>query len=193
MENKDFSYDNFLWHDMANGGYLQKGEASMGSGKSLSKLIGVFGRINYNWRDLVMSSASLRYEGSTKFGPNDKWGYFPAASVAVEIANMPFMASQKDWINSLKPCVSYGITGRAGSSYQSQATYDSGNFYLMDGEWMKGFGPKRNANPSIGWEKGITTNIGIDFELSRRIRGSFEYFDRRSKDLLYKYDAPNLR
>ncbi len=119
---------------MDNGGYLQKGEASMGSGKSLSKLIGVFGRINYNWRDLVMSSASLRYEGSTKFGPNNKWGYFPAASVAVEIANMPFMASQKDWINSLKPRVSYGITGRAGSSYQSQATYDLGIFFLIDGD-----------------------------------------------------------
>ncbi|MCD8261093.1 MAG: TonB-dependent receptor [Bacteroides sp.] len=190
MENRDFSYDNFLWNNIGNGGYLQKGEATMGSGKSLSKLIGVFGRINYNWNDIIMGAASLRYEGSTKFGPNNKWGYFPAVSLAIEVANMPFMASQKEWINSLKPRVSYGITGRAGSSYQSQTTYSSGNFYLMDGEWMTTFGPARNPNPDIGWEKGITTNIGFDFEVFGRLRGSMEYFDRRSKDLLYNYTAP---
>ncbi|MCC8187084.1 MAG: SusC/RagA family TonB-linked outer membrane protein [Bacteroides sp.] len=191
MENKDFPYDSLLWHNITTGSFLNKGEAGMSTGKTQSRLIGVFGRLNYNWNDLIMASASLRYEGSTKFGPKSRWGYFPAASLAWEIANMPFMESVQATVNSLKPRISYGVTGRSDfDAYRSLATYSSQGLYLMNGNWINGFGPSKNPNPSLSWEKGINTNIGIDFELWRRVRGSLDYFDRRSKDLLYTYTAP---
>ena len=114
MSNSNFTFDNMKYNNIGAGSYLAEGKANMYSGKSLSKLVSVFGRVNYNWKDLIMASASLRYEGSTKFGANSKWGYFPAASVAWEMANMPFLQDHGRIVQSLKPRVSYGVTGRSG-------------------------------------------------------------------------------
>ena len=189
--NNDFTFDNIKWHDLGSGSFLADGKASMGTGASLSKLIGVFGRVNYNWRNLVMASLSLRHEGSTKFGKEHKWGSFPSASIAWELANMNFMEPNSEWIQSLKPRISYGVTGRSDfGAYQSLATYSTKAQYFIDGEWVKGYAPSNNANPLLGWEKSISTNIGVDYLLWNRVRGSIDYFDRQSKDLLYNYTAP---
>ena len=192
MTNYDFAYDAFLWNDIGAGTWNAQGKASMSSGKSSSRLVALFGRANYSWKDLLTATASLRYEGSSRFGANKKWGYFPAVSAAWEIANMPFMEGLKDKINSLKLRASYGITGRrTGSDYTSIQTYRSrSTYYLMDGEWVPAYGPSRNANPDLQWELGIASDVGIDFEIFHRLRGSVEYFDRRSEDLLYTYTAP---
>lgn len=191
MDNKDFAYDNFLYNNIGSGSYLGEGLASMSSGKTESKLIGVFTRVNYNWKDLIMASASIRYEGSTKFGANKKWGSFPAASVAWEIANMDFMDGT-DLFQSLKPRVSYGVTGRSDfSAYKSLTTYSTYGNYYMDGEWVKGYAPSANANPDLGWEKLVSANIGVDVVmLGSRLRGSIDLFERQSQDLLYNYTAP---
>jgi TonB-linked SusC/RagA family outer membrane protein len=192
MDNYNFAYDQFLYNDIGAGTYLAAGKAGMGSGKNSSRLVGVFGRVNYSWKELLSATASLRYEGSSRFGINNKWGYFPAASASWEIANMPFMSNFKDKINSLKLRASYGVTGRqAGSNYASLQTYNSKNtYYYMDGSWVAAYGPSKNANPSLAWELGISSDIGIDFEIFKRLRGSIEYFDRRSEDLLSSYTAP---
>ncbi len=190
--NSNFALDNMLYNSIGGGTYLQDGKASMSSGKSLSKLIGVFGRINYNWKDLIMASASVRYEGSTKFGADHKWGVFPAVSAAWEIANMPFMENAQGYVSSLKPRVSYGVTGRSDfGAYQSLSTYSSAGNYLMDGKWVTGFRPSVNANPNLGWEKLVSINVGVDFALfNSRLRGSVDWFNRQSQDLLYNYTAP---
>ena len=190
--NSDYTYDNLKWHDLGSGNFLNDGKASMGTGKSIAKLIGVFGRVNYNWNDLVMVAASLRYEGSTKFGANHKWGAFPSASGAFELANLNFMKGVSNIVQSLKPRVSYGVTGRSDfNSYLSLATYSTNGSYLMDGEWVNGYAPSVNSNPNLGWEKSTSTNVGIDFVLfNNRLRGSVDWFDRKSKDLLYNYTAP---
>ncbi len=189
--NNDFAYDNIKWHDLGSGSYLTDGKAQMATGQSASKLIGTFGRINYNWKKLLMASASIRYEGSTKFGKNHKWGAFPSASIAWEIANMDFMKNASKVVKSLKPRISYGVTGRSDfDSYLSLATYSTKGSYLMNGEWVKGYAPSVNANPELGWEKSISVNIGVDFVLWNRLRGSIDWFDRQSKDLLYNYTAP---
>lgn len=191
MENKNFTFDNTLWHGIGSGSYLTEGKANMYAGKSESTLIGFFGRVNYNWRDLLFTSASLRYEGSTKFGANNKWGYFPSVSLAFEIANLDVMKSHKDVVQSLKPRISYGVTGRSGfDAYKSIATYSTSGKYFVDGEWVTGYAPSSNANPELAWEKSSITNYGIDFMLWNRFHGSIEYFDRRSNDLLYTYTAP---
>lgn len=189
--NNDFVFDNIKWHDLGSGSFLTDGKASMGTGASLSKLIGVFGRVNYNWKNLLMASVSLRHEGSTKFGKDHKWGSFPSASLAWELANMSFMEDASGIVQSLKPRISYGVTGRSDfGAYQSLATYRTRAQYFIDGEWVNGYAPSNNANPLLGWEKSISTNVGIDFVVWNRLRGSIDYFDRQSKDLLYNYTAP---
>jgi hypothetical protein len=162
----------------------------MGSGKSLSKVIALLGRVNYNWNNTIFASLSLRHEGATNFGANHKWGNFPAASIAWEMANMDFMRGAR-WINSLKPRVSYGVTGRRGGSNVSRPTYGSHGQYFMDGEWVKGYRPASNANPDLRWEKLVAVNVGVDFVFfDNRLRGSIDLYDRRSPDLLYNYTAP---
>lgn len=191
QQNNDFTFDNALWHGIGSGSYLAEGKASMYAGKSESTLIGFFGRVNYNWRSMLIASASLRYEGSSKFGANHKWGYFPSASLAWEIARMPFMAGNADIVQSLKPRFSYGVTGRSDfDAYKSIATYSTSGMYFIDGQWINGYAPSSNPNPELGWEKSSSANIGVDFMLWNRLTGSIEYFDRRSKDLLYNYTAP---
>lgn len=189
--NSDFAYDNIKWHELGSGSFLKDGQAKMATGQSIAKLIGTFARVNYNWRDLLMASASIRYEGSTKFGKDHKWGAFPSTSLAWEMANMNFMKNLSHVVKSLKPRVSYGVTGRSDfDSYLSLSTYSTKGSYYMGDKWVQGYAPSVNANPVLGWEKGISTNVGLDFVLWNRLRGSIDWFDRQSKDLLYKYNAP---
>ena len=102
-----------------------------------------------------------------------------------------FMEPAKGVLKSLKPRFSYGVTGREPSdSYQSLATYATRYQYFMDGEWVVGYAPDKNANPILSWEKTESYNIGLDFDLWNRLRGSIEYYIRRSPDLLYNYTAP---
>jgi len=192
MTNRGFTYDSILWNDIGAGTARTENPAqtSMGSGKSLSKVIALLGRVNYNWNNTLFASLSLRHEGATNFGVNNKWGNFPAASIAWEMANMDFMQGAR-WITSLKPRVSYGVTGRRGGSNVSRPTYGSHGQYYMDGEWVKGYRPATNANPDLRWEKLVAVNAGIDFVLfNNRLRGSLDLYDRRSPDLLYNYTAP---
>ncbi len=192
MTNRGFTYDSLLWNDIGAGTARTENPAQtgMGSGKSLSKVIALLGRVNYNWNNTIFASLSLRHEGATNFGANHKWGNFPAASIAWEMANMEFMQGAR-WINSLKPRVSYGVTGRRGGSNVARPTYGSHGQYFMDGEWVKGYRPASNANPDLRWEKLVAVNAGIDFVFfDNRLRGSLDLYDRRSPDLLYNYTAP---
>ena len=191
-ENKDFVYDSMSWYGIGNGTALGEGKASLWGGSSESTLIGFFGRLNYNYNDMLYASVSMRREGSTKFGSNTKWGSFPSASLAWEVTQTPFAEDLKTSFQSLKPRISYGVTGRSDfGAYQSLATYSTYSAYLIDNQWIKGYAPSLNANPDLAWEKSTAFNVGIDFvTLNSRLRGSVEYFDRRSKDLLYNYTAP---
>ena len=191
-ENMGFVYDSMGWYGIGNGTYLSEGKANLWGGSSESTLIGFFGRLNYNYNDILYASASMRREGSTKFGVNKKWGSFPSASLAWEIANTPFAEGIKPTFQSLKPRISYGVTGRSDfDAYRSLSTYSGYGVYLIDNEWIKGYAPSLNANPDLAWKKSTAFNVGVDFvAFDSRLRGSVEYFDRRSQDLLYNYTAP---
>ena len=189
--NQGYVFDDLLYNQLYGGTALADGEANMWSGKEGYKLIGVFARVNYNWKNMLFASASIRREGSTKFGENNKWGNFPAVSLAWEMANMDFMSGAAA-VNSLKPRVSFGVTGRSGfGSYQAIQTYSAHGAYPYNGNWVTGFYPSLNANPDLGWEKLVAINLGVDFALfHNRLRGSIDLFDRQSRDLLYTYTAP---
>ena len=191
-ENMDFVYDALSWYGIGNGTALKDGKANIWGGSSESTLIGFFGRLNYNYNDMLYASASLRHEGSTKFGKNKKWGTFPSVSLAWEVTNTPGLKDTFKMFQSLKPRVSYGATGRSDfDAYRSLATYSTSNAYFINGVWMNGYAPSLNANPDLAWEKSTAFNVGIDFvTLNSRLRGSIEYYDRRSQDLLYNYQAP---
>lgn len=191
-ENMDFVYDALSWYGIGSGTALKDGKANIWGGSSESTLIGFFGRLNYNYNDMLYASASLRHEGSTKFGKNKKWGTFPSVSLAWEVTNTPFAKSIASVFQSLKPRISYGVTGRSDfDAYRSLATYSTSNAYYINGAWMNGYAPSLNANPDLAWEKSTAFNIGVDFvTLKNRLRGSIEFYDRRSKDLLYNYTAP---
>ncbi|MDE6266792.1 MAG: SusC/RagA family TonB-linked outer membrane protein [Muribaculaceae bacterium] len=191
MQNNNFTFDGPLWNGIGSGSWLADGKAQMYGGKSQSTLIGFFGRINYSWKGMVIASASLRHEGSTKFGTDKKWGSFPAASIAWEMTKMSFLSDYPQTVQSLKPRFSYGVTGRSDfDAYKSMATYSPSGTYFVDGQWVTGYAPSINANPQLGWEKLSSANYGVDFMFFNRLYGSVEYFDRRSQDLLYNYSAP---
>lgn len=190
-QNNDFTFDKPLWWGIGSGSWLADGKASMYAGKSESSLVGFFGRINYSWKGMLIASASIRHEGSTKFGADKKWGSFPSASIAWEMTKMPFLENYVQTVQSLKPRISFGITGRSDfSAYESIATYTNNGTYLIDGTWVTGYRPSNNANPQLAWEKLSSMNYGIDFMFFNRLYGSIEFFDRRSQDLLYNYTAP---
>lgn len=190
-ENRDFTFDNTQWYDIASGAWLKDGLASMWTGQSQSSIFGFFGRVNYNWRDMLFVSVSIRREASTKFGANNRWGNFPSMSIAWEMTEARFMEPTSHVVKSLKPRFSYGVTGREPfRSYQSMATYSTKHQYFIDGQWVTGYAPSINANPMLSWEKSVSYNIGVDFDLWNRLRGSIEYYIRQSPDLLYTYTAP---
>ncbi len=190
--NAGFVYDALSYWGIGQGTYLKDGKANMYAGTTESTLIGFFGRLNYNFKDMIYLAASLRHEGSTKFGTNKKWGTFPSVSLAWEATQTPWLKENLNMFQSLKPRISYGVTGRSDfSPYQSMPTYGSYGQYYLNGQWINGYAPTLNANPDLAWEKSTAFNVGLDFvTLNSRLRGSVEYYDRRSKDLLYNYQAP---
>lgn len=192
-ENMNFPSDAFGYNNLDAGSWnLEKGRLGMDSWKSREKTIAFLGRANYNFANTYFLTASFRYEGNTKFGANNKWGMFPAASAAWRISNLPAIQNIKA-INDLKIRLSYGETGRSGfPRYTSLSRYTGYGMYLNDeGQWIRVYGPANNYNPNLQWEKAISYNIGVDFTLfDSRLNGSIDLFNRKSTDLLSNYDVP---
>lgn len=192
--NKDFPNDG-LGADNIGSGELAKeeGEVLMSSYKNDAKLISFFGRISYDFEGKYLFTASLRHEGSSKFGKNHKWGDFPAVSAGWRISQESFM-SEIEWINDLKLRADYGVTGNQDfGSYNSLSTMTGFGYYFYNGKYYQVWGPSKNVNPDLRWEKGKNWNIGIDFSLfNNRFYGSLNYFNRRQQDLLgnYKVSVP---
>lgn len=194
MWNANFPTDYFSYYNMVLGSKLTDGQASMSSSKNSSKLIGFFGRVSYGYADRYNILASLRYEGSSKFGDNHKWGAFPSVSLGWNIMNESFMKSTKSWLNNLKLRAGWGITGVIpGSSYLSllRYSYNGGNYY-RNGKWNKGLKAASNPNPDLKWETAREFNVGIDWSVfNDRLSGSFDYYNKKTSDMLYDYTVPS--
>lgn len=192
--NKDFPNDG-LGADNIGSGELAKeeGEVLMSSYKNDAKLISFFGRVSYDFEGKYLFTASLRHEGSSKFGANHKWGDFPAVSAGWRISQESFM-KDIEWINDLKIRADYGVTGNQDfGSYNSLSTMTGFGYYFYNGKYYQVWGPSKNVNPDLRWEKGKNWNIGLDFSLfNNRFYGSLNYFNRHQQDLLgnYKVSVP---
>jgi TonB-linked SusC/RagA family outer membrane protein len=192
--NQSFPTDAYLYNKLTVGDYLKEGKAGMDSYKNDNTLVGFFGRVSYGFENRYNILASVRREGSSKFGDNHKWGLFPSASAGWTISNEAFMKPLASVVNNLRLRAGYGVTGQiAGSNYASLTTYTySGGYYLdTSGNWVTGLAVVQNPNPDLKWETTEEINVGVDFGLfNDRLNGSIELYNRQTNDLLYWYDVP---
>lgn len=189
--NRGFLNDVFTTNNLGAGNALPAGKAGMGSAKSDNTLIAFFGRINYSYKSKYLAQFILRHEGSSRFGVNNKWGDFPAVSAGWVISSENFMKNISA-ISFLKLRAGYGVTGNQGfGNGLSLVTLGTGGFYINpDGSWQQTYGPDRNPNPNLRWEKKKETNIGLDFRFrNNRIGGSIDVYSRKVVDLLGSYTA----
>lgn len=191
MQNFNFPSDDYLYNGMGNGQALRDGRANEFSEQKENKLIGYFGRFNYSYKGKYMLAASVRYEGSSKFGANHKWGTFPSVSGAWNLKDEGFM-EDVSFLSELKLRAGYGITGtEPGEPYMSLNTLDFGTYVYYGGQFIKTTRPASNANPNLRWERKKETNIGVDFGFfSDKLTGTIDYYNRTTDDLLWNYQVP---
>jgi TonB-linked SusC/RagA family outer membrane protein len=165
---------------------------TISSSRNMQRLDSYMGRINYGFKDRYFIDVTGRVDGSSKFGANHKYGFFPAVSAAWRIIEEPFM-KDVSWLSDMKLRGSYGITGNAGgiSPYQSLATVESGGGYNINHTYFTAIRPSGISNPDLRWEKSTQTNIGIDASvLNNRFSLIVDYYIKKTDDLLYIKTLP---
>jgi len=158
------------------------------------QIISYVGRLAYNWDRKYYLTASIRADGSSKFGSANAFGYFPSVSVAWRLSNETFLRNV-GWLNELKINAGFGKTGNqdAINPYSKLQLYGPGSAYYnaASGLWLTSYGPTQNANPNLQWEQRLGRNIGFNFAvLNNRLTGAFNYFSDKSTKLLYDYTIP---
>lgn len=145
------------------------------------KRAGGLSRISYGYQSKYILSANLRYDGSSRFGANNLWGWFPGVSAAWNISQEPFMASAT-WVNDLKLRVGYGQGGNDNiGNFAARALYSGTGVYMG----QAAIAATNLANPDLRWEKSATTDVAVDYAFFRnRVHGSVGVFRRISSDLL---------
>lgn len=153
----------------------------------------VLGRINYNFKDRYLLTLTARRDGSTKFGPNNKWATFPSAAIGWRIINERFFESAglTNFFDDLKVRVSYGVTGNSQiPAYQSTSDLSPRN-YVFNGVLVSGYAATRMANPDLKWEQTKMLNTGLDMSfLDNRLSVSLDYFNNKTTDLLLYISIP---
>ena len=190
IENKGFPTDDAKYFQIGNGD-ASKEYLNASSYRNSNTLAAVFGRVNYNYAEKYLVSASLRREGSSRFGANNKWGWFPAVSLGWRITGEDFM-EDKDWCNDLKLRAGFGVTGNnLGSDLKSVAMLSNGGTFWYNGQYVYTYGVSQNVNPDLRWEKKYEYNLGLDYSfLDSRIYGSLDVYYRQTRDLLWDYEVP---
>jgi TonB-dependent starch-binding outer membrane protein SusC len=162
-----------------------------GDNYSKTRFISDFGRLNYNYDDRYLLQASVRRDGSSVFGANKKWGYFPAIGLAWRINQEKFMQSLSA-ITDLKLRASYGITGNAlgFGAYTAQQLFVSQGTYYNAGNFDRAIGVSQGSNPDLQWEKTETKNIGVDFGLfNGRLSGSLDVYEKVTSNMIFNYSV----
>lgn len=183
-----FLSDNFKWYSLAAAQTVE----SVSCYAESNTLISMYGRINYNYADKYLLTATVRRDGSSRFGSGNKWGIFPSVAASWRISQEDFF--QNDIMSDLKLRASFGITGSQEiGNYNSLSTLGaSTNGYLVGGEKITIVLPQQYTNPDLKWEQTAQTDIGIDFGfLNGKIRGSIDYYYKKTTDLLLSVAVPS--
>jgi TonB-linked SusC/RagA family outer membrane protein len=174
--------------------FYRLGDASQVTGVNTSleewALLSYMGRVNYDFKEKYLLTLTLRTDGSSRFGNNTKFGYFPSAAVGWNIDREDFISSAT-WIDNLKIRASYGSIGnQAIDPYQTQALLGR-TVYAWDNSPAFGYQPNTIGNPNLRWESSATANVGLDFSLFKgRVYGSAEYYVTNTTNLLAPQPLP---
>lgn len=161
------------------------------SDKSINSLLSYLARINYSYKDRYLFTTAFRADGSSRFGENNRFGYFPSFALGWKVKEEDFL-KYREWISSLKFRASWGRTGNQEiGNYQSLPTFGAGWTAVLNGEQVIGTVPIRIPNPDLRWETSEQVNIGIDFGfLKDRVTGTVDWYQKDTKDLLLDLPVP---
>lgn len=176
ISSTNFQDDNIL-NNLGSAGSIQ----TYGSGGAISGLTSYFLRGNYNYASKYYATFTGRADHSTKFGPANRWGFFPSGALAWKLSNEDFLKNAKN-IDELKLRLSYGKTGSANfSDFQYATFFGSGSFYNNNNGVIANTVP----NPDIRWESTYQFDVALDFSLfDKRVYGSIGYFQKTTKDMI---------
>lgn len=166
-------------------------EFNVGSFKSESRIVSGFGRVNYSFDERYLMSGSFRADGSSRFGENNKFSYFPSGALAWNISNESFFPDESV-VSNLKLRASYGLSGNQEiDNGRSLVLLGSGPISVFDGVEYQSIAPIQLANADLKWETTESFNLGIDFGiLEGRVSGTVEYFQNNTRDLLLLLPIP---
>lgn len=164
------------------------------------RILSFFGRVNYTLLDRYLFTFTFRADGSSKFSPEHRWGYFPAAAIGWRISEEPFMESTRDWLDNLKLRFSYGSVGNDGidANLWSQMWTSETDMrwqYALNNQYSSSYdySATEMANKDLKWETTITRNIGVDFSFfNSRLWGSVDLYWNTTKDLLMLTSIPGI-
>lgn len=186
-----FSSDALGYYGLGTGSYEGRIDYGWSSYKT-QRSISFFGRVNYSFDSKYLLQATIRRDGSSAFGKNNRWGTFPSASLAWRINEESFI-KDLNVFSDLKFRVGYGVSGNSlgFDPYTSLVRYGkNGTFINSNGETVSAIGAVRNANPYLKWERTAMINVGIDFGFfNNRLTGTIEYYDKRTDDLIADYEV----
>ena len=177
-----FLLDAFTYNNIATSSEVLKGLARPYSYNNDYALQAQFARLNLNYDDAYFLSASVRREGSDRFGADNKYGIFPAISAGVDITKLTNLNN----VDNLKLRVGYGVTGNLpGQSFLGYSIFSPGAQFYYNGEFVPSYGPTTNANPDLKWETKGEINVGLDYSMfNSKIHGSLDVFQRKTSDLI---------
>ena len=189
-------FDDYLkWNQLTYAGTIDGMTAVQSGTKEKVRNISFYGRVSYSYNSRYMLQATIRRDGSSVFGDGHRWGTFPSVSAAWNITEESFMADQKVFDN-LKLRVGYGVSGNAlgFGAYTPVATYGAtGTTFTYDGNNWAILGATKLANPDLKWESTGMFNLGLDYAfLNNRINGSIEFYNKKTKDLIWNYPVSTV-
>ena len=161
------------------------------SGRWQNQLLSYLGRLNYDYDSRYLATVAFRADGSSRFGENEKFGYFPSVALGWRLSQEPFLRDL-GWLDDLKLRLSYGITGNQEiGNYNSLVLLRSSGTAVVGGAPVIGTEPSRVANPDLKWEQTTQYNAGLDLTVfGGRLRGTAEYFVKDTDDLLLSFPLP---
>lgn len=184
IQGGDFITDAFGFNNFEASLDFLNGRAGLSdSYRDTERLIAFFGRVSGNIDDTYFFTASLRREGSSRFGDNNKWGLFPGISAGVDLRKVLEIGG----VDNLKLRAGYGQAGnRPGESYLALQRFRPGPNFFFNGAYIPSYEPASNQNEDLRWETRTDINVGVDFALMDfRLTGTVDYFNTNTSDLLY--------
>lgn len=195
----NFYNDDLTYHNMGVANNISINDV-ISNNLSTLRMISFYGRVNYSFNSKYLLQATVRRDGSSAFGVNNRWGTFPSVSAAWRITEEEFMQDQNVF-DDLKLRVGYGVSGNSlgFDAFYSRPIYGStGWFTYVDANGTESqyriLGATRNSNPDLKWETTGMFNIGLDFGFfNNRLTGTIEYYDKRTSDLIFDYQVSTNR